>query len=142
MKKSCLKPEITSSTPTSTSISYAITTTAAGTTTSTSSSDNIITTMMIKTKIDDATERLPSGCYLSNRVLPAFRENALTICDYISSLRSEINPSDCSLSMFNNKSFKEITREDLLSFLDSFRKAESVGPLHKWIGTYNTYRIQ
>ena len=42
---------------------------------------------------------------------------------------------------YNNKSFKQITRDDLVSFLDSFRKPESVDPLHKWIGTYNTYRI-
>ena len=33
-------------------------------------------------------------------------------------------------------------REDILSFLDSLRKIESVNPLHKWIGTYNVYRIQ
>lgn len=30
----------------------------------------------------------------------------------------------------------------MLSFLDSFRKIETVDPLHKWIGTYNNYRIQ
>ena len=133
MKKSCLEPEMTSS-----------------------SSDSIM--MMIKTKIENATEGLSSNCfnYISNRVLPASsvgKENALTICDYILSLMSEINPSDhyrkdiimllCNLSMFfnNNKSFKEITREDLLSFLDSYRKTEEVDPLHKWIGTYNTYRV-
>jgi hypothetical protein len=150
MKKRHLKPEMTmTSTPTSTSASAI----AAATTTSTSSSNNI----MIKTKIENATEGLPSTCfnYLSNRILPAARgkENALTICDYISSLKSEINPSDhyrkdtiillCSLSTFfkNTKLFREITREDLLSFLDSFRKIESVDPLHKWIGTYNAYRI-
>jgi integrase len=121
------------------------------------------TNTTIKTMIENATAGLSSRCfnYLSNRVLPGYRgkENALTICDYMSSLRSEINPSDnyrrdniillCSLSTFfnnnnnnNAKSFKEITREDLLSFLDSYRKAESVDPLHKWIGTYNLYRMQ
>jgi integrase len=42
----------------------------------------------------------------------------------------------------NNKSFKEITRQDLLSFLDSCRKPEHVDPLHKWIGTYNLYRMR
>jgi hypothetical protein len=66
-------------------------------------------------------------------------------------MKSEINPSDhyrkdtiislCNLSTFlnknnNNKSFKKITREDLLSFLDSYRKPEDIDPLHKWIGTY------
>jgi hypothetical protein len=102
-----------------------------------------------------ATEGLSSSCfnYLSKRVLPACKDNALTICDYLSSLRSEINPSYsyrrdiitmlCSLSIFlkNTKPFKEITREDLISFLDSYRKAENIDPLHKWIGTYNLYRM-
>lgn len=67
----------------------------------------------------------------------------ITICDYISSLKSEVNPSDhyrkdvtillCNLSIFlkNAKHFKEITREDLLSFLDGYRKTENINPLHK-----------
>ena len=33
-------------------------------------------------------------------------------------------------------------KDDVLPFLDSVRKPESVDPMHKWIGTYNTYRIQ
>ena len=68
----------------------------------------------------------------SPRVLPANKENALTVCDYISLLlKSEINPSDsyrknnilllcillCTFSIFfkNAKLFKEVTREDILS---------------------------
>ena len=123
-----------------------------------------------KTKIENATEGLSYNCFsrLSNMVLEsekekespvystrrAGKENALTICNYIiSSMKSEINPSDhyrkdiiillCSLSTFfkNGKPFKEVTRDDLLSLLDSFRKAEDVDQLHKWIGTYNLYRI-
>jgi hypothetical protein len=110
---------------------------------------------IIIAKIENATEGLSYNCFnlLSNIIFPASRQNALTICDYISSMKSEINLSDhyrkdviillCSLSTFfkHTKPFKEITREDLLSFLGSFRKSESVDPLHKWIGTYNTYRI-
>ena len=53
---------------------------------------------IIKTKIENVTEGLSSDCFnlLYNRVLPASkgRENALTICDYICSLKSEINLSD------------------------------------------------
>jgi len=107
-------------------------------------------------KIEAATEGLPLKCFtFLHRMLklPGNKEHVLTICDYISSLKSEINPSDyyrrdviillCNFLIFfeNDKSFKDITREDLLSFLDSFRKIESVDPLHKWIGTYNLYRI-
>src|ERR1051325_3259837 len=116
------------------------------------------TTTAIKTMIVNATEGLSSRCFnlLSNRVLPGSRgeENVLMICDYMSSLRSEINASDnyrrdnvimlCDVSIFfgNAKSFKEMTRKDLLSFLDSYRKTENVDPLHKWIGTYNLFRMQ
>lgn len=107
-------------------------------------------------KIDNTTEGLPLKCFnLLHRMLevPKNEKNVLTICNYISSLKSEVNPSDnyrrdvivllCKFSVFfeNDKSFKEITRQELLSFLDSFRKIESVDPLHKWIGTYNIYRI-
>ena len=105
------------------------------TTSSTLDTDN---NNIIKERIENATEALSSNCfnYLFNRVLPVSRENALTICDYISSIKSEINPSDhyrkdiiillCNLSTFfkNAKLFKEITREDFLSFLDSYRKTE------------------
>jgi hypothetical protein len=122
----------------------------------------ITTTSSITTALDTITERriesitegLPSQrLNFLHRMLPANKENVLTICDYISSLKSEINPSDnyrrdtivslCTFSTFfkNAKPFKEIAREDVLSFLDSFRKIESVDPLHEWIGTYNLYRI-
>jgi hypothetical protein len=152
MKKSHLKSQMSTSTAipstsksTSTRISIPTVPTSATTIADTSTlSENIV-----NIKIENATAGLPPYCLnrLCNRVLPASRgkENALTIYDYISSLRSEINPSDhykkdiiillCNLSTFfkNAKFFKEITREDLLSFLDSYRKAESVDPLHKWI---------
>jgi hypothetical protein len=61
MKKSPLKPEMTSTT--STSVSSALTTRTTST-----SSDNII---IIKTKIENATERLPYSCfnYLSESII-------------------------------------------------------------------------
>jgi hypothetical protein len=34
-----------------------------------------------------------------------------------------------------------LTRTDVLEFLDSFCKTETQDPLHKWIGTYNTFRM-
>jgi len=106
-------------------------------------------------KIENITEGLSANCFniLYNRILPASRENALSICDYISAMRSEINIVDhyrkdaiillSSFSIFhhNKKLFKDILREDILAFLDSYRKPESSDPLHRWIGTYNTYRM-
>src|SRR5919197_983348 len=139
--------DTTTTTTTATAIATAADTTtaaAAATTTRSSStpsshtdSNNI---MMIKERIENATEGLPSSsCFshLSNRVLPASirgKDNVLTICDYISSMKSEINPSDhyredtiislCNLSMFfnndnkknnnnsiNDKTYKEIKSE-------------------------------
>jgi hypothetical protein len=59
-------------------------------------------------------------------VLPASRENALTICDYISSIKSEVNPSNnyrkdiiiplCNLSVFFKK-FNEPSKY-ILRFLE------------------------
>ncbi|MGC1929872.1 MAG: hypothetical protein WA667_12920 [Candidatus Nitrosopolaris sp.] len=106
-------------------------------------------------KIENATEGLPFECFniIHNRFLPANEQNAITICEYINSMKSEINPADyyrksviLLLSRFsiffkNAKSFEEITREDLLLFLDSFRKSEMSDPLHRLIGTYNLFRI-
>jgi integrase/recombinase XerD len=116
---------------------------------------NIVSSLL--DKVATSTKGLSPSCFhhLCNMFSSGGKgkENALMICDHISSLRSEINASDhyrkdmikllCNLSAFfnNNKSFKEVTREDLLSFLDSRRKPDDVDPLHKWIGTYNIYRI-
>ena len=102
-------------------------------------------------KIDLITEGIDRFFVSKLRGLP--KDNALTIIDYILSMKNEINLSDNyrklnifalhSLSMFlkNKKTYKELTRDDVLQFLDSLRKPEASDPLHKWIGTYNIYRI-
>jgi hypothetical protein len=42
------------------------------------------------------------------------------------------------LSLFNkNKSFREMTTEDILSYLDTLRRTERDDPMHRWISTYN-----
>ena len=69
-------------------------------------------------------------------------------------MKSEVNLSDhyrkdlievlCRFIKYsnnNNGSFKDLTRTNILVFLDSFRKTEAHDPLHKWIGTYNIYRM-
>src|ERR671931_273831 len=87
-------------------------------TTGTASVITTATTTITK-KIENAIEGLPTNCFnhLHNRVLLCAgskkgkgKENAIMICDYIFSLRSETNPSDnyrkdiikllCKLSMF------------------------------------------
>jgi hypothetical protein len=81
------------------------------------------------------------------------RENAIAIADFITNMNTEINLSLNhkvnfievlnALSRFNGnkKAFREMNRENILSFLDSVRKPEITDPQHKWIGTYNLYRV-
>ena len=104
-------------------------------------------------KIDIATEGLE--LQYVNRLRTLRPENAMTIVNYIQAMRTEINLSDnyrklnifllSDLSRFhndnNNKLFKQMSRDDILSYLDSLRKPEAADPLHKWIGTYNLYRV-
>jgi hypothetical protein len=69
------------------------------------------------------------------------RNNALIICNYIMSMKTEINLSDnYRRTNHNQKPFSHITREDLLAFLDSLRKPESVDPMRKWLA-HTTYIV-
>jgi len=69
---------------------------ATATTTAGVSTSTISVSDTIKRRIENTTEGLSSECYrlLHNRVLAANKENAMLICDYITSLRSEVNPSE------------------------------------------------
>jgi integrase len=40
-----------------------------------------------------------------------------------------------------HKPYQKLTRPEIITFVDSFRKSEEIDPLHKWIGTYNLYRV-
>ena len=102
-------------------------------------------------KITIACEGLRSHYYALFDKIP-LKENALTLASYIIPMKSEINPSNnyridiiekiSRLSIYYGKTlFKDMTREQILDFLDSLRKPEASDPLHKWIGTYNIYRI-
>ena len=101
-------------------------------------------------KIDETTAGLPSHYAKNLRSIGVI--NGETIVDYIAALKIEVNLSDhyrkniiellCRFSKCNNnKSFKDITRTDIITFLDTYRKTDTQDPLHKWIGTYNTFRI-
>ena len=77
----------------------------------------------------------------------------MTVVRYINSTKTETSCSNhyrrdiidilTKFAKFSNenKNFEDTTRDDVISFLDSFRKTETVDPLHKWIGTYNAYRV-
>jgi integrase len=122
---------------------------------STTAATSIVASEIDARKIENITQGLASYCFnmLHNRVLPRNRDNAMTICEYISSMKHELNLSDnyredvimllSRFSIFFKKAmvFKQKTREDLLSFLDSYRKPEASDPMHKWIGKYNIVRM-
>jgi integrase len=78
------------------------------------------------------------------------KENALTICEYVIAMQREVNPrisykkntiqfiSELSRAVGIEKKFIDMTRDDILSYLDKCRKPENEDPLHKWIGSYNS----
>ncbi len=112
--------------------------------------DTTTTKMIINRKISFATEGLQPRVENWLRVRTS-NENALTISEYVLSLRREINPAQnytqmqiqalVELSEYSKqKPLEQLTKEDVLSFLDKFRKTEDRDPLHKWIGTYNLKR--
>lgn len=88
----------------------------------------------------------------TRNLLYATGANAFTIINYITAMKTETNYSDhygqdtvgisCRFSKHHkNKPFKEITRNDIIDFLESLRKTETQDPLHQWVGTYNLYRM-
>jgi integrase len=123
------------------------TTTTEGLSAAVNSSTDVITS---DRRISLVTEGLPLYVEKWLRIKTS-NENALTISEYVLSLRREVNPSQnytrmqiqalVELSEYSKqKPFEQLTREDVLSFLYKFRKTEDKDPLHKWIGTYNLKR--
>jgi site-specific recombinase XerD len=79
-------------------------------------------------------------------------DNATTIVKYVGVMKIETNLADhyrkdlievlCRFSKYNdNKHYRDITRDNVIEFLETYRKTETQDPLHKWIGTYNIFRI-
>ena len=74
-----------------------------------------------------------------------------TIRRYILAMETEVNPSKgyetntiaClrSLAKDTKKAFENMTKEDIVLFLNSFKKPEPLDPLHQSIGTYNLYAV-
>ncbi|MFL6368048.1 MAG: hypothetical protein ACJ72T_05810, partial [Nitrososphaeraceae archaeon] len=70
------------------------------------------------------------------------KENALTICDYITAMKREVNPrlsyerntiqflSELSKAVGIEKKFIDMTRDDVFCYLDKCRKPEDEDPLH------------
>lgn len=78
--------------------------------------------------------------------------NAQIVCDFIT---AEYNEQNVKLGTrlthikilfsfiryLEYKDFQRITKADVLLYLNSLRKQDSVDPSHKWIGTFNTRQM-
>ena len=104
----------------------------------------------LERKIKNITTGIRSGYF--NVLHTISYDNASTISDYIIAMTTETNLSDhyrqdniltlCTLSKYiDNNPFKTMKRDNIVAFLERFRKPESIDPLHKWIGTYNLFRV-
>jgi hypothetical protein len=107
---------------------------------------------MISSQVDieNVTNGLPK--YIHKQLTHTIStENATKIAKNIISQKTEVNLSDnyrksvvtCLITLsryFTNKSFSQLTRSDIINYLDSLRKSEDIDPVHKWIGTYNLRR--
>ncbi len=82
------------------------------------------------------------------------KENALTVSEYIIAMKREVNPrlgykkltiqfiAELSKTVGIAKKYIDMTRDDILCYLDKGRKPENEDPenedpFHKWIGSYN-----
>jgi integrase len=105
---------------------------------------------LLDRKIEEATANIPLS--FTKLLLSTGADNTATIVGYITAVKSEVNLSDsyrkdliALLSRFSkyndNKPFRDLTRTNIIAFLDTYRKTETQDPMHKWIGTYNLFRI-
>jgi integrase len=102
---------------------------------------------LFEQRLNNALDGLESYYYehLKNNIS---QPNVLIIANYILAMKVETNLTIntkrgvvTSLKLVsqynNNKPFKEMTKEDILAFLDNYRKPDIEDPTHQWIGTYN-----
>lgn len=86
------------------------------------------------------------------RRLKFTQNNTPIIVEYLRALENEIHLSDnykrinlttlVYLSRFHlNKIFKDMTKDDIILYLNSLRKNETTDPMHGWVSTYNLYLI-
>jgi integrase len=87
------------------------------------------------------------------KLAEANSENAQILADFITAEQNEINIKDSTkewkikivfqLSAFHGhgKSFRDMTKDDILAYLGRLRRSESENPTHRWIGTYNNRQM-
>jgi hypothetical protein len=86
------------------------------------------------------------------RRLKYTENNTPVIVAYLKALGNEINltynykkinlTTLVYLSKFySNKNFKEMTKDDIILYLNSLRKNGTADPMHGWVSTYNLYLV-
>lgn len=110
------------------------------TSTSTSKQKQAAKSALLERKIDETAAGLQKA--IARQLHLINEDNAAIIVEYVAALKSEVNLANnyrrdviiflCRLCMIHdNRPFKDLTRTDVLGFLDSFRKTETQDPLHK-----------
>ncbi len=94
--------------------------------------------------------------YISKRLNELVQTNPLNvkiICDYITAEQNELNIKESTketkikilihLSKFfeHKKTFYDMTKDDILEYLNNLRKSSSVDPTHKSVGTWNARQM-
>jgi integrase/recombinase XerD len=103
----------------------------------------------LKSQISETIKGLQPSYF--RRLSELQNEQASTICDYISALRTEMKLSNnykisiintlITLSRITDKLFKDFTRIDVIRYLNKFRRDDLEDPAHRWVGSYNTNLI-
>jgi hypothetical protein len=109
----------------------------------------------LERKIDSITKGLSRPYFnkILKELIKTNLENAIVICDYIIAEQIEINIQNSTkeskikvLTWLSNhfkdeKSFRDMTKHDILDFLNKLRKSVTEDPASKWIGSYNGRQI-
>ena len=108
----------------------------------------------ICSKIDTITSSLNRAYYKNTlkKLAEQNIQNAETVCNFILAEQNEINIKNTTketkikiliwLSDFHNgKNYENMTKEDILAFLNKLRRSQDEDPTHKWIGSYNNRYI-
>lgn len=85
---------------------------------------------------------------IGDRIFYSQGQGVISICNYIVVQKNEQNIKESTVegiikklvwlsSYLENKSFSEMTKEDILDYLNSIKKSSELDPTHKSIGTYN-----
>jgi integrase/recombinase XerD len=102
------------------------------------------TSPLLDRKIEETTAGLPAS--YTKHLRSIGEGNAVTIIEYIVAMKSDVNLSDnyrqdliealARFSKYNdNKPLKNLTRTNIIAFLETLCKTETQDPMHKWIST-------